>query len=83
MADTQTAPARSHAANGSGPAPIVIDLGKKKRKQVKQLKKGEGKLVQTIDEVLAGLRAKGQVDANAQPIIVVVEKRERGGRFLF
>jgi hypothetical protein len=83
MADTQsTIAARALPTNGGGPAPVIIDLGKKKRKQVKQLKRGEGKLVATVEDVIAGLRSRGQIDATAQPIIIVVERRARGGRFL-
>lgn len=84
MPDSQTIPARAEPkSNGAGPAPVVIDLGKKKRKQVKQLREGRGKLVGTVEDVIAGLRERGQVAPDAQPIIVVVERRSRSQRFLF
>ena len=37
--------------------PIVIDLGKQKKKRIKQLKKGRGRLVDRVNEVVAQVRA--------------------------
>jgi hypothetical protein len=37
-------------------APIVIDLGKVKRKRIKQLKRGEGALLDDVQEALFRVR---------------------------
>jgi len=58
-------------------APIVIDLGKKQRKQVKKLCRGEGKLVTIVADCLEELKSAGTIAENSQPIIVVVEKKAK------
>lgn len=55
---------------------IVVDLGKKKRKQVKKLRKGEGKLMAKVQAVVEELRADG-TSKPGDTVVVVVEKRER------
>ena len=56
-------------------SPVIIDLGKKKKKQIKKLRSGEGRLMATINETLEVLQAEGTVDKNAQPVIVVVRQK--------
>jgi hypothetical protein len=61
-------------------APILIDLGRKKRKAVKKLRKGCGRLMDDIGEVVAGLKSEGTITDGAQVVVVVVrEKRRRRG----
>jgi hypothetical protein len=65
-------------------APIVIDLGKARRKAVKELMRGRGALLEDIGEALAQVRAGLGADASGKrllPIVVVYRKR-RAGRFL-
>jgi hypothetical protein len=57
--------------------PIFIDLGKKKKKAVKQLRNGKGKLVDQIQSTLADLRNAGTISMTAQPVIVVVREKRR------
>ena len=57
---------------------VYIDLGKKKSKRVKQLRKGKGPLVKLVDETVAALRAEGQIQADDQ-VVVVVERKSRSG----
>lgn len=56
---------------------VVIDLGKKKRKQVNKLRKGEGALMDKLGDVLAELREQGQIRENADTVVVVVEKKTK------
>jgi len=56
---------------------VFIDLGKKRKKDVRQLRKGGGKLVQTIDETLEELRNAGTIGASAQTVVVVVRQKSR------
>ena len=53
---------------------VVIDLGKKRRKQVKRLRKGEGKLMDKVQEVVASLREDGTT-APGDTVVVVVERK--------
>ena len=55
---------------------LVVDLGKRQSpKQVKRLRKGRGKLVGRIDQIIAELVDAGTVKAGAQPIVIVVRER--------
>lgn len=66
------------------PSPVVIDLGKKKRGQVKKLRRGRGKLLDRVHDVLADIKSDGNVADGAQPVIVVVrEKKKRGSLRIF
>ncbi|MBL8827464.1 MAG: hypothetical protein JNM18_10850 [Planctomycetaceae bacterium] len=63
---------------------VVIDLGTRAGKQVDRLRKGRGKLMDEVQECIDELAANGQVAANAQPIIVIVNERsaDRMGRMI-
>lgn len=55
---------------------LVVDLGKRQSpKRLKQLRKGRGKLVGRIDQIVADLVEAGTVKAGAQPIVIVVRER--------
>lgn len=66
--------------------PIIIDLGKQKKRRIKKLKRGEGKLweevIEVIDEVKAQLGE--QVEGNTMvPIIMVYEKKDKRSQIPF
>jgi hypothetical protein len=62
--------------------PVFIDLGKKKKKAVKQLRNGKGKLVGQIQSSLTDLKNAGTIPVTAQPVIIVIrEKRRRNKGF--
>ena len=56
---------------------VVIDLGKKKRKQVKKLRRGEGRLMEKVQEAVAALRSEG-TPKSGDTVVVVVERRPEG-----
>lgn len=58
--------------------PIIIDMGKKNRRQVRKLRKGrDGSLMDRIKEAIEeGIAAKA-IPANAQPVIVVVKEKKK------
>lgn len=66
------------------PLPVVIDLGKQRRKRIKDLSKGKpGKLMEEVQDAIAALRSEGAIAELAQPIIIIVkERRRRGGSLL-
>ncbi len=80
MASTTEAPRPS---SGDAAAPLVVDLGKKRRKVVRQLLNGEGKLVDEVNGAIAELKAAGTIGASAQPIIVVVRPRRKRRSWMF
>lgn len=63
-------------------SPVVIDLGKHRRKRVKDLRKGTGRLAEEVNSCLAELRLAGTVSANAQTVVVIVRERRRRNKTL-
>ena len=62
--------------------PIVVDLGKKKRKLIKQLKRGEGELAAEVASTLANVKESlGAESASKQlvPVVVVYSKKPKNG----
>ena len=58
-------------------ASVVVDIGKKPRKQIKQLREGRGKLLDEVNGVIEELRTAGSISATAQPVVVVVRERRK------
>jgi Family of unknown function (DUF6200) len=61
----------------SSGAPVVLDMGKQRRKQIKDLRRGKGKLMDEISGAIQELRVAGTVSAGAQPVIVVLQQKRR------
>lgn len=60
-----------------GRAPIIVDLGKHRRKRIKSLRKGTGRLMDEVNSCLEELRTTGTLSANAQPVVVIVRQKRR------
>lgn len=54
---------------------ILLNYGKAKNDDIKDLYRGEGKLLDGICDVVAQLKQSGDVEKNAQPLVVIVEKK--------
>lgn len=61
--------------------PIVVDLGKRPRKQIKKLTKGGGKLLDEVDTVMQELKVAGKINSNAVPVVIVVKQKARSTVF--
>ena len=73
-------PIAAHATDADalvGPSPVVVDLGKRRRKQIRQLTRGGGKLLGKVNSAVAELRAAGTIAADAQAVVFVVRQRRR------
>ena len=74
----QTSAQKAGPASEAAPAKsqlLVVDLGKaQSRKRIKQLRRGEGKLMGKIDDILGELVQAGTLDRNAQPVVIVVRE---------
>ena len=57
--------------------PIVVDLGRKRRKLVKQLRQGRGKLMDDVSRVVQEMKETGAIAASAQPVIIVVREKPK------
>jgi hypothetical protein len=74
MADTMKAASAAALAERQ---PILMDLGKKKRKNIKRLRRGTGPLMRAVSDAIAELRSSGTVDAGQDIVVVVRERRRR------
>jgi len=72
-------PAATDTKPTSTLSPIIVDLGKKRRKDVKRLRKGEGKLFDQVTSTIQELKTAGTISGNAEPVILVV-RQKRGGK---
>lgn len=63
-------------------APLVVDLGRKKAKELKKLRKGEGPLMDEVLQRLDQLRADGQLQPGATPVVMIVKQKARNRSML-
>jgi len=73
-ADTKTDGSAESAAADAGVV-CVLDLGEQKRKRVKKLRKGEGRLMEKVEDAIESLKEEGVLQANAQTVVVVVREQ--------
>lgn len=67
----------TETAEGKAATMVVLDLGKKKRRDVKRLRKGRGRLMERVAETLADLKDDGTIAAAGQTVLVIVRERPR------
>lgn len=64
-------------------SPILVKLGKASRKRLKKLKGGEGPLMaevlEAVEQVRAGVGAKGEGKL-LLPIVIIYSEKKKGGR---
>jgi len=86
LATAATDRADGAADDGEVTPPIIIDLGKQRRRVIKQLARGEGPLVHEIDAIARDVRAELGADANGKilvPLVIICRhKRKRASGFL-
>jgi hypothetical protein len=70
-------------------APVIVDLGKTKRKNIKRLRKGRGKLLGDVDDAMREVTVSLGEQADGKELVPVVlvyrkkaKKRRRGGGFI-
>ena len=77
MADANTA----QTPESDKKSVVVIDIGKKyRRKHVRRLRKGRGRLMRKLEGLLEDLREDKSLGDNIKPIVVVVKQKRRKGR---
>ncbi len=69
-------------------APVILDLGKTKRKNIKQLRQGRGKLLGDVEDAMKEISASLGAQADGKqlvPVVLVYRKKARrskgGGLF--
>jgi hypothetical protein len=69
----------SPVAKTSEIAPVVVDLGKKKKKDIRDLKRGEGKLMEDVHKVIEQIRANSSelVGKELVPVVILYRKEPK------
>lgn len=55
---------------------IILEMPGAKKDDIEDLKRGEGKLFKKLAKTMEDLKNAGQVEENAQPIIIIVPKKQ-------
>jgi hypothetical protein len=75
---------KPETSRGRRQGPIIVDLGKQKRKKIRRLRKGKGPLFAKVMDTHDELRSQGVYDDSAGPMIVLVKEKKqkrRGQRY--
>jgi hypothetical protein len=73
MGETVTAPPKPAEKVEKG-ITCVIDLGEHSRKRVRKLRRGEGRLMEKVEDAVASLQENGVLSADAQTVVIVVRQ---------
>lgn len=57
--------------------PIVIHMGKKKKKQIKKYHKGKGSMFEEVKATIEQLKKQYQDTNSIQPVVVISKKKQR------
>jgi hypothetical protein len=75
--DKSAAPPADAGADIAAPSNVcIIDVGTQSRKRIKKLKRGEGKLMSKIDDIVQDLIDEDVVPAGAATVIVIVKQEQ-------
>ena len=75
---TETVPA-AHVGGTELP-PVVLDLGRTKRKLIRALKKGEGELMEEVAAAVEAVRSNLGAEVEGKvltPVVIIYERRSR------
>ena len=71
---TKSAAAKAPAAsNGAQQPMVIVDLGKRSKKQIKRLRRGGGRLMDRVSQTVDQLKAENEIDAKAEVVVFVVK----------
>jgi hypothetical protein len=73
---TKTAAGRSGSAEKG--IVCVIDLGKHSKKRIRRLRRGQGRLMERVEDAVTALHDDGVLTGNAQTVVVVVRQEPSG-----
>lgn len=71
------------SAKDTMPEPILVDLGKQRRKRVRRLRKGRGRLMGNVLDAVDDLRDREEIAPDAQVVVAIVRERRRRRKYPF
>jgi hypothetical protein len=76
-------PAKQEAAPAAAAAQtIVLDFGARSKGKIKKLRKGQGPLMERVNETVAEFVREGAIPASS-PVVIVVVKQRRKSKGIF
>jgi hypothetical protein len=63
--------------NESSPRFVVLNMGRQKRRKIKQLERGKGALANAVTESIEELKSDGTLTHHPHTVVVVVVKQKR------
>ena len=65
-----------NGADQKRPPAVVVDLARRRRRrEIRRLRRGEGKLMAEVEALIDRLIAAKTIDESAQPVVLVVRER--------
>jgi hypothetical protein len=58
---------------------VLLDLGEQSRRRVRRLRRGEGRLMEKIEDAVADLEEQGVLTSGAQTLVVIVRQEPDSG----
>lgn len=58
---------------------VLLDLGEQSRRRVRRLRRGEGRLMEKIEDAVADLEEQGVLKSGAQTLVVIVRQEPEAG----
>jgi hypothetical protein len=55
----------------------IVDLGRRSKKQIKRLRKGQGRLLDRVEQTVDQLKADNEIDAKSEVVVVVVKQKDK------
>lgn len=77
MSTVNEAPEIQSEESGETKPLLVVDLQKpQSKKRIKGLRKGRGKLMHKIQDMLGDMREGGLIESDAQPVVIIVQQKD-------
>ncbi len=73
----------STTVESSGGTTLLLDLGSKRRKQVKKLRKGNGPLMRRVEDTIEQLREDKELSGSGDVIVVIVKQKPKSKGWIF
>ena len=75
---SETKTSKSESESLDNESVIVVDVRKKyRRKHVRRLRKGRGKLMDKVEELVDNLREENALGDNVRPVVIVVREKKK------
>lgn len=74
MSVTTDVKGKAPKESDEGGVVCVVDLGEHSRRRVRQLRRGEGRLMEKVEDAVASLTSNGVLSASAQTVVIVVRQ---------